>query len=99
MGSSRNKVSVTQSQITDVERKNDSAEKLSKALLLLLFSSVELGRGNCTKPIREDIEQLDSERLWAIKCMFMQSKHVYTVLFVRPSTPVFHLHLYLVCEI
>ena len=69
--SSRHKVvlsSVTQSQVVDIDRKNDTVEKLAVGLLLLLFTHEELGRGNCTKPVRGDIEQLDSERLWAIKC-------------------------------
>ena len=68
-----------------VERKNDSAKKLSKALLLLLFSSVELGRGNCTKPIREDIEQLDSERLWAIKCRVNMYTLYFSSVLLHPS--------------
>ena len=54
---------LTQAQVLDAERKNDSPEKLARALLLLLFSIQELSKGNCTRPMRGDIEQLDSERL------------------------------------
>ena len=59
---------VKPSQLLDVERKNDTAEKLARSLLLLLFTHSELASGNCTRPVHEDIKQLDSERLWAIKC-------------------------------
>ena len=49
-GSSRHKVSsVTQSQVVDIERKNDTAQKLAIRLILLLFIHEELSRGNCTK--------------------------------------------------
>ena len=58
----------TQNQVTEIVRKHDSAEKLAGGLLFLLFSVNELAGGNCTKPIREDINQLDGNRLWAIKC-------------------------------
>ena len=70
-GNPRNKVVlslVKPSQLLDVERKNDTAEKLARSLLLLLFTHSELASGNCTRPVREDIKQLNSERLWAIKC-------------------------------
>ena len=70
-GSPRQKVmltSVTQSQILAIERTSTSPEKMAIALLHLLFSNSELARGNCTKPVREDIRQLDTERLWAIRC-------------------------------
>lgn len=60
--------SVTPGQVLKAERLNNTPEKLASALLYLLFSSEELSRGNCTKPVRSDIIQLDSERLWAIKC-------------------------------
>ena len=46
---------------------NDTAEKLAIALLLLLFTPKVSAHGNCTKPVRGDISQLDSEQLWAIK--------------------------------
>ena len=70
-GPSRQKVyltCVTQSQVLDAERSTSTAEKLATALLLLLFSTDEIAHGNCTQPIRGDIKQLDSEKLWAIKC-------------------------------
>ena len=59
---------VTQVQILDAQRMHDTPEKLAIALLLLLFTETELSHGNCTKPVLGDIKQLDSERLWAIKC-------------------------------
>ena len=59
---------LTQTQVTEISRRNDSAEKLAAGLLLLLFTKDELGKGNCTKPQRPDIHQLDHNRLWAIKC-------------------------------
>ena len=62
---------VTQSQVTEIVRKHDTAEKLAGGLLFLLFSVNELASGNCTKPIREDIAQLDGNRLWAIKCKLL----------------------------
>ena len=71
VGSSHQKVILpqfTQAQILDIERKNDAPEKLAIGLLQLLFTTEELSRGNCTKPVRGDIQQLDSERLWAIRC-------------------------------
>ena len=61
---------VMQSNVLDTERKNNTSEKLARALLQLLFSSQELATGNCTKPTRPDINELDSERLWAIKCKY-----------------------------
>lgn len=69
-GNKRNKVilPISQARLLDVERRNDTAEKLARALLSLLFTPTELAKGNCTKPVREDINELDSERLWAIKC-------------------------------
>lgn len=59
---------LTQAQVTEIDRNHDTAEKLAGGLLLLLFSLDELASGNCTKPIRDDIKQLDGNRLWAIKC-------------------------------
>ena len=60
---------VTRAQVLNVERTcNESPEKLATGLLLLLFTSDDLSSGNCTKPMRKDIHQLDIERLWAIKC-------------------------------
>ena len=65
-GGPRQKVVLTefsQIQVQTVERRyNESPEKLAVGLLLLLFSSDELRQGNCTKPVRKDIKQLDSER-------------------------------------
>ena len=58
----------TQAQVREVERRNDTPEKLAVGLLLLLFSPKELAAGNCTKPIRDDITELDSDKVWAIKC-------------------------------
>ena len=60
----------TQAQVLNAERKTSTQEHLAVSLLQLLFTTEELSKGNCTKPVREDILQLDSERLWAIKCMF-----------------------------
>lgn len=80
-GTERNHVvlhSITPTQLLDVERKNDSVEKLARGLLQLLFTSQELATGNCTRPMRADIQQLDSERLWAIKC----NTHNYISVFV-----------------
>ena len=58
-----------QSQVQNVERRfNESPERLALGLLLLLFTTEELSQGNCTKQVRHDIKQLDSERLWTIKC-------------------------------
>ena len=73
LGGPRQKVAVRefrQSDIKAVERRNsESPEKLALGLLLLLlFSTEELSQGNCTKPVRKDILQLDSERLWGIQC-------------------------------
>lgn len=70
-GSKRTKVilPINPARLLDVERRNDTAEKLARALLTLLFTPNELATGNCTKPVRDDINELDSERLWAIKCM------------------------------
>ena len=59
---------VTKEQLLDVDRRAATAEKLAVGLLQLLFSQDELRSGNCSKPTRPDIMQLDSERLWAIKC-------------------------------
>ena len=56
---------VPQAKILEAERLTDTPEKLALALLL---TQEELSQGNCTKPMRSDIQQLDSERLWAIKC-------------------------------
>jgi hypothetical protein len=70
-GSSRTKVvlpEVTQLQVLEVERKCNTVEKLARGLLQLLFTPDELSKGNCTKPIRDDINELNGERLWAIKC-------------------------------
>ena len=64
-GSSRQKVilpTVQQPKVTEAERLTDTAEKLALALLLLLFTHDELRQGNCTKPMRSDINQLDAER-------------------------------------
>ena len=58
----------SQKQVLEVQRKYDTPEKLAVGLLQLLFSAEELAQGNCTKPIRDDIVQLDSDKLWAIKC-------------------------------
>ena len=55
----------TQSQVQEVERKNVTPEKL--AADVILFTPHELASGNCTKPIRNEME-LDNNRLWAIKC-------------------------------
>ena len=60
--------SFSQAQVREVERRNETVEKLAKGLLQLLFTNDELARGNCTKPTRPDITRLDSERMWAIKC-------------------------------
>ena len=60
----------TQAQVLNTERKTSTQEQLAVSLLQLLFTTEELSKGNCTKPVREDILQLDSERLWAIKCKF-----------------------------
>lgn len=53
---------VTKEQLLDVERRTGTAEKLAVGLLQLLFSHEELKTGNCSKPVRSDINQLDSER-------------------------------------
>ena len=55
--------SFTQGQVQEVERKNDTPEKLAVGLLMLLFTPDELASGNCSKPIRNDITQLDTNRL------------------------------------
>ena len=55
-------------QLLNVERCSSTAEKLAVGLLLLLYTREELRSGNCSKPIRSDIQQLDPERLWGIKC-------------------------------
>lgn len=55
-------------QVVESETRSNTPEKLAISLLLLLFSPEELQHGNCTKSAREDIMQLDTERLWAIKC-------------------------------
>ena len=47
---------VTHAQVLDAERKSDSPEKLARALQQLLFSSQELAKGNCTRPLHSDIE-------------------------------------------
>jgi hypothetical protein len=62
---------VTRSQLLGAERSTNTPEKLSLALLQLLFTNVELASGNCTKPVQEDIKQLDIERLWAIRCKYI----------------------------
>ena len=65
-GADRNRVvlhSIKQAQVLDAESKNATPEKLALALQQLLFSSLELAKGNCTRPM---LQQLDSERLWAI---------------------------------
>lgn len=70
-GSARNRITlscVNQAQVLNIERKNNTPEKLARGLLQLLFSVDELSKGNYTKPVRDDIIQLDSEWLWAIKC-------------------------------
>ena len=60
---------VHQSEVQAVERRSsETPERLALGLLLLLFTSEELSTGNCTKPVRKDIKQLDAERLWAIRC-------------------------------
>ena len=59
---------VTQEKVICTESQNNTPEKLAVALLLLLFSREELAHENCTKPIRGDIHQLDTNQLWAIKC-------------------------------
>ena len=59
---------VSHEQLLDVEWRCSTPEKLALGLLQLLFTPEELKSGNCTKPIHSDIEQLDTERLWAIKC-------------------------------
>ena len=41
---------------------------LDPPLLSFLFTQDELSKGNCSKPMRFDIEQLNAERLWPIKC-------------------------------
>ena len=61
---------VTRSQLLDAERSTNTPEKLSLALLQLMFTNTELAHGNCTKPVRDDIKQLDIERLWAIRCKY-----------------------------
>ena len=69
-GNSRTRVvltTVTRSRVLEVERTCNTAEKLARGLLQLLFSPDELSKGNCTKPIRDVIGELDGERLWA-KC-------------------------------
>ena len=58
----------TQSQVLDCDRRANTPEKLSIALLLLLFTTDELAHGNCSKPTR-DITQLDTKRVWAINYM------------------------------
>ena len=63
---------IKQSQVQEVERMNDTPEKLAVGLLMLLYTPDKLSSGNCTKPIRNDIMQLDSNRLWAIKCKCQQ---------------------------
>ena len=60
--------SIIQGQITSIEHTTSSAEKLARGLLLLLFNQDELAKENCTKPVRADTQQLDHERLWAIRC-------------------------------
>ena len=47
--------SIKQAQIKSVELTTCSVEKLARGLLLLLFSDQELATGNCTKPVRSDI--------------------------------------------
>ncbi len=51
------------------------------SLLLLLFTLEEIQKGNCTKPVRGDIVQLDMNRLWAIKCKKYVT-HLYSCGFV-----------------
>ena len=72
---------VTQAQVLDAERCSNSHEKLAAALLSLLFSTTELAHGNCTKPVRGDIKQLNSERLWAIRCKKMYICILYYTIF------------------
>ena len=60
--------SLKQEKIQGVERTTTTPEKLARGLLAVLLSPEELARGNCTKPVRPDIKQLDTERLWGIKC-------------------------------
>ena len=58
----------TQRQVMECEQRANSPEKLCLELLMLLFTNEELAHGNCTRPVRDDIIQMDSEHLWAIKC-------------------------------
>jgi hypothetical protein len=70
-GGPREKVEVkdmTQNDLRSVERRySDTPEGLAVALLLLLFTPDQLKHGNCTKPVRKDIDQLDPDRVWAIR--------------------------------
>lgn len=62
---------LTQHELRSVERRySETPERLAVGLLLLLFTSDQLKRGNCTKPVRKDIDQLDPDRVWAIKCKY-----------------------------
>ena len=51
----------------------NTAEKVALGLLLLLFTANKLRQGNCTKPVRKDVQELDSKRLWAISKMLIRS--------------------------
>ena len=65
----------TQHEVTKTVRNSDTPEKLASGLLFLLFTNQELASGNSTKPVRPDINQLDSNRFWAIKCLCNMCKH------------------------
>ena len=70
----------SQSQVREIERRSDTVEKLAKGLLHLLFTNDELAHGNCTKPTRPDIQRLDSDRLWAIKCKCRCMVHIHAII-------------------
>ena len=57
---------ISREQVLDVERRAGTPEKFAIGLLLLLFTPAELQWGNCTKPLRDDIQELDSAKVFGL---------------------------------
>lgn len=60
---------VSREAIDRAEINGTTAEKLAVNLLAVLFSPVQLARGNVTKPRKDGITQLDATKIRAIRGM------------------------------
>ena len=82
------------SRISAAEVASHDADKLAVNLLLALFDPRELATGNCTKPRKPGVRQLDPDKVLAIKCKklsILMHEYIRNGVMVLPDT--YHAHL------